>query len=75
MDPDTAAQWMGERVLNLGRLGQREAVDHLMKFRDDRLAYHNDEDQACVGRWVLRRFRSRYPALKYDRRLKGWRAR
>jgi hypothetical protein len=74
MNPETAAEWMATRILAQGRLHQGEAAMHLMQYRDWRLAYHNDEDQACVGRWVLRRFRRRYPALRYDRRLKSWRA-
>jgi hypothetical protein len=75
MEPETAAEWMAERVRKQGRLHQGEAAAHLMQFRDWRLAYRNDEDQACVGRWVLRRFRSRYPGFGYDRRLKCWRRR
>ena len=73
MSPDSAAQWMAEMVFARGRLPQSEAARHLMQYRDERLAYHNDEDQACVGRPVLRRFRRHYPALTYDRRLKSWR--
>ena len=73
MNPDRAAEWMAETVNARGRLAQNEAAMHLMQYRDWRLAYRNDEEQACVGRWVLRRFRRRYPALRYDRRLKSWR--
>ena len=73
MNPDAAAFWMAQRVKEAGRLRQIDAVGHLMQFRDPNLAYYNDEEQACVGRAVLRRFRRRYPDLRYDRRLKSWR--
>ena len=75
MEPGSAADWMAERVRAQGRLEQSEAAAHLMQFRDWRLAYRNEEDQTCVGRAVLRRFRRRYPNLGYDRRLKCWRGR
>ena len=73
VNPDSAAQWMAQQVLEQGKLEQTEAVMHLMQYRDFRLAYHNELEQPCVGRPVLRRFRSRFPDLRYDRRLKAWR--
>ena len=73
MNPDAAAFWMAQRVREAGGLRQTDAVDHLMQFSDPSLAYYNDEEQACVGRAVLRRFRRQYPDLRYDRRLKSWR--
>jgi hypothetical protein len=74
MNPESAAHWIAQRVLEDGRLPQSEAVRHLMEYRDPRLAYHTDFEQACVGRPVRRRLRRRYPGLKYDRRLKSWRS-
>jgi hypothetical protein len=73
LDPDSAAEWMAQRILTSGRLAQSDAAHDLLAYGDDRLAYYSEVDNACVGRPVLRRLRRDYPQFRFDRRLKAWR--
>jgi len=72
---EDAVDWMLQELKRHRALYQSDVAQHLIGFKDEKLAYYDNNGNCCIGKKVLDLFKRRTPDVVYERSAKSWRQR